>query len=285
MKNLFSILFFFVFTFTAYSATKIGYYSKNQTRDAVMKEVKNYDEDMHASKFKMSLLNIKNKYDFEKKWEKNHVGLTLITKVHYQFLQDKVLVTLVESTFSIDDVKTVSLAENETMKEKRDLYEYLEKAMITNFFRRLKITENNTLKKPDNTYQTQNYDSVNKYFSEKFTRKQSKKLATEYIDIVLKDAFDVKYLGSTPEDNLYSVKYTLDNEEGRQTAIVTYGFSLDGFKISINSINYFNKAEKTTTLITKNSTTEKEQKQYELLKTYFLDKHSAYILSGEYDEY
>lgn len=285
MKNLFCILFLFVFTISVFSATRIGYYPKNQTRDEVVKLVKNYDEDMRAEKYKMTFLNIKNKYDFEKKWEKNQLGLTLITKVHYQFLKDKVLVTIIESNFSIDDVKTVSLCENETMKEKRDLYEFLEKAMITNFFRRLNVTEKSIIKKPENNYQTQNYDSVNNYFSEKFTREQSKKLATDYIDIVLKDAYEVKYLGSTPEDNLYSVKYTLDNEEGTQTAIITYRFSLNGFKISIDSINYFDKTEKTTTLITKNSTTEKEQKHYQFLKSYFLDKHSAYILTGEYDEY
>ena len=285
MKNLFSILFLFVFTISAFSATRIGYYPKNQTRDEVMKVVKNYDENMYFEKYKMSFLNIKNKYNFEKKWEKNHIGLTLITKVHYQFLKDKVLVTMVESTFSNDDLKTVPLGENETLKERRDLYEYLEKTMIDNFFRHLKVTEKNTIKKTENNYQTQNYDSITKYFSKKFTREQSKNFATDYIDIVLKDAYEVKYLGSTPEDNLYSVKYTLDNEEGTQTAIITYRFSLNGFKISIESIKYYNKTEKKTTLITKNNTTEKEQKHYELLKSYFLDKHAAYILTGEYDEY
>ena len=95
----------------------------------------------------------------------------------------------------------------------------------------------------------------------------------------------MKYLGSTPEDNWYNIKYTLDNEEGIQTVIVNYSFSLDGFTISVNKVDFYNKIAKKTMLITKNNTSDEQQKHYELLKSYFLDKHSDYILTGEHYQY
>ena len=284
MKNLFSILFLFVFVISAFAATRIGYYSKNQTRDDVMKNISNYDQEMYFSKYTY-YRNSKNKYDFEKKWQVKQDGFVITANVHYQFLESKVLITIKEAQYTIDNGKKVSLQENETMQSKRDLYDQLDKVLITNLFRYLKVSEKDIIKKIENNYQTQNYDSVSKYFSDKFTREQSKKLATDYINIVLKDLYEVKYLGSTPEDNWYNIKYTLDNEEGIQTVIVNYSFSLDGFTISINKVDFYNKIAKKTMLITKNNTSDEQQKHYELLKSYFLDKHSDYILTGEHYQY
>lgn len=284
MKNLFFILFLFVFAISTFAATRIGYYPKNQTRDDVMKNINNYDQKMYSYKYNY-YRNSKSKYDFEKKWQVKQNGFVITANVHYQFLETKVLVTIKEAQYTIDNGKKVSIQENEAMQSKRDLYDHLDKVLITNLFRYLKVSEKNIIKKIENNYQTKNYDSVNKYFSDKFTREQSKKLATDYINIVLKDLYEVKYLGSTPEDNWYNIKYTLDNEEGIQTVIVNYSFSLDGFTISVNKVDFYNKIAKKTMLITKNNTSDEQQKHYELLKSYFLDKHSDYILTGEHYQY
>ncbi len=284
MKNLFFILFLFVFAISTFAATRIGYYPKNQTRDDVMKNISNYDQEMYSYKYNY-YRNSKSKYDFEKKWQVKQNGFVITANVHYQFLETKVLVTIKEAQYTIDNGKKVSIQENEAMQSKRDLYDHLDKILITNLFRYLKVSEKNIIKKIENNYQTQNYDSVNKYFSDKFTREQSKKLATDYINIVLKDLYEVKYLGSTPEDNWYNIKYTLDNDEGIQTVIVNYSFSLDGFTISVNKVDFYNKIAKKTMLITKNNTSDEQQKHYELLKSYFLDKHSDYILTGEHYQY
>lgn len=284
MKNLFFILFLFVFAISTFAATRIGYYPKNQTRDDVMKNISNYDQKMYSYKYNY-YRNSKSKYDFEKKWQVKQNGFVITANVHYQFLETKVLVTIKEAQYTIDNGKKVSIQENEAMQSKRDLYDHLDKVLITNLFRYLKVSEKNIIKKIENNYQTKNYDSVNKYFSDKFTREQSKKLATDYINIVLKDLYEVKYLGSTPEDNWYNIKYTLDNEEGIQTVIVNYSFSLDGFTISVNKVDFYNKIAKKTMLITKNNTSDEQQKHYELLKSYFLDKHSDYILTGEHYQY
>ena len=240
---------------------------------------------LHSANILRKLYGTKNKYDYVQNWELPSDGFSTATKVHYQFFEDRVSVTILEASFTPANGKLIQLNDHETMIEKKNVYDSLENAMVTIFFTYLQTTGSKVTVNKKSTWNTKNYDSVTKRYLEKNSREKSKKLATEYIDTVLKDAYEVKYLGSTPEDNLYSVKYTLDNEEGTQTVVVNYKFRATDFDINIDKINYFNKTEKKTSLITKNNATEKEQKNYELLKNFFLDKHSDYISTGEYHEY
>lgn len=123
------------------------------------------------------------------------------------------------------------------------------------------------------------YDFIKGNYLSGDDKAAAKKFNAEYIDQVLKKAYTVKYLTSTTADT-QQIKYDLEDDAGIATVIIDYQFRDKDFTINIKSINYYNKDNKTNTVISKESDTEAISKFYKLVKDYFVDKNANHIAPG-----
>lgn len=126
---------------------------------------------------------------------------------------------------------------------------------------------------------TQSYDSITANYLSGDTKEAAKKFSAEYIDLVLKAAYKVNHLTSEIADN-QEIKYTVEDESGIATALVTYQFRANDFTIQIKSLNYFRKGNKTTIVVSKDSNLEATRNFYNLMKDYLITRHANYITPG-----
>ncbi len=282
MKNLFTFLFLFILSISAFAGSKTGYYTAGQTKDNVLDNVKTFESDMVTYKYSKDSERKTNKYDYTQSWSYMSAGATSAATMRYQFYDDRVVVTMTDALFISKDGLKIPLQENDPTEVKRKVYESLENIMVTVFFKYLQVSDT----KPSSTSSvtpTRNtgatYDQITVNYLSSDNKDAAKKYSSEYIDQVLKKAYQVNYVGSSTADN-QEIKYTLEDESGIATAICTYQFGPSSCTIKIKSINYYHKGNKTNTVISKESTTEATSKFYNLIKDYFIDKHANYIAPG-----
>lgn len=279
MKNLFTLLFLFILSITAFAGTRTGYYPTGQTKDKVLANAKMYEKDMIEYKYTLVSQKITNKYDYTQSWSYMSAGATSAATLRYQFLDDKVLVTMSDAMFISKEGTKIPLAENDAEEVKRKVYESLENVMVTVYFQYLQVSETRPSSSTSSTTRSTSagtYDSVTKNYLSGDDKASAKKFSAEYVDVVLKKAYKVDYLTSTTAD-VQNIKYTLEDESGVATILANYKFGDKSFTIKLDDINYYHKGNKTNTKINKESSTEATSKFYNLIKDYFIDKHSNYI--------
>ncbi|WP_417428778.1 hypothetical protein [Halpernia sp.] len=273
MKKL--LLLLILISVTSFGATRTGYYTTGQTKAQVLENVKTFEKDMIDYKYVKNSENKSNQYDYTQTWSYESKGAVSTASLRYQFFDDKVLVTMYDAAFISKEGKRIPLQENDPTEAKRNVYNSLENIMITVFFKYLKVSE--TKGGSANTSASgATYDMITKNYAVGDNKESSKKVSKQFIDTVLKIAYKVTYLTSENEDN-QEIKYTLEDETGIATTIIDYQFRDKDFTIKIKSINYYHKGNKSNTVISKESSSEATSKFYNLIKTYFLEKHSDYI--------
>lgn len=143
MKNLSVLLFLFFLPMSVFANTKIGYYPLNQTRSQVLENVKTFEKDMFEYKYSLISQKIANKYDYTQSWSYESSGATSLATVRYQFLEDRVLVTMTDAMFISKEGTKIPLQESDPTEVKRKVYESLENIYFEVFFEYLKCSESN----------------------------------------------------------------------------------------------------------------------------------------------
>ena len=282
MKKALSLLFIFVLSIASFAASRTGYYTSGQTRESVLENVKTFENAMFTYKYSKDSERKTNKYDYSQSWSYMSAGATSAATMRYQFFDDRVVVTMSDALFISKEGTRIPLQENDPTEVKRKVYESLENIMVNVFFKYLQVSETkgtgSTSVTPSRSTGT-TYDQITANYLASDNKDAAKKYSTEYIDQVLKKAYQVNYIGSSTADS-QEIKYTLEDESGIATAVVTYEFGAKSFTIKLKSINYYHKGNKTNTVISKESDTEATSKFYNLIKDYFIDKHANYIAPG-----
>lgn len=281
MKKVLSLLFVLVLAVASFAATRTGYYTSGQTREDVLANVKTFETDMITYKYSKDSERKTNKYDYSQSWSYMSAGATSAATMRYQFYDDRVVVTMSDAMFISKDGLKIPLQENDPTEVKRKVYESLENIMINVYFKYLQVSETKGSSSSSTSSSTgaATYDQITANYLSTDDKAAAKKYSAEYIDQVLKKAYQVSYIGSSTADN-QEIKYTLEDESGIATTILTYQFGPKSFTIKIKSINYYHKGNKTNTVISKESNSEATSKFYNLIKDYFIDKHASYIAPG-----
>lgn len=282
MKKVLSLFLVFALATASFATSKTGYYTAGQTRESVLENVKTFESDMITYKYSKDAERKTNKYDYSQSWSYVSAGATSGATMRYQFYDDRVVVTMSDAVFISKDGLKIPLKENDPTEVKRKVYESLENIMVTVYFKYLQVSEAKSTSSssviPSRTTGA-TYDQITSNYLAADTKDAAKKYSSEYIDQVLKKAYQVDYISSSTADN-QEIKYTLEDESGIATAVVTYQFGAKSYTIKLKSINYYHKGNKTNTVISKESSTEATSKFYNLIKDYFIDKHSNYIAPG-----
>ena len=278
MKKLLSLLFIFVLSIASFAASRTGYYATGQTREQVLENVKTFEKDMIEYKYSKDSERKTNKYDYTQSWSYMSAGATSAATLRYQFFDDRVVVTMSDAMFISKEGTRIPLQENDPSEVKKNVYDSLENIMITVFFKYLQVSETKGSVSSTKTSGA-TYDMITRNYIGSDTKDTAKKFCAEYIDAVLKKAYVVNYVSGQNSDN-QEIKYTLEDESGIATILATYQFRAKDFTISIKSINYYHKGNKSNTVISKESSTEATSKFYKLIKDYFIDNHANYIAPG-----
>lgn len=283
MRKLLSVLIVFTMSISIFATSRTGYYQSGQTKASVLLDAKVYEDDLITYKYNKVAENKNNRHDYTQTWEYVSGGATSRAVMRYQFFDDKIQVTMTDAAFVSKDGVVIPLVKNDPTEVKRKVYESLENVMITVLFTYLKVSEtpgsptqssSSSIRKPAATY-----DFINASYLAGDDKAAGKKFHAEYVDEVLKKAYVVNYLTSTTADK-QQIKYTLDDEAGTATIIIDYQFRDKDFTIMIKSIEYYNKNAKSTTVISKESSTSATINFYNLIKDYFVNKNANYIAPG-----
>lgn len=281
MKKLLSLIIVFTISVSAFAATKTGYYQAGQTKATVLANAKTYENDMLTYKYKVTAQTRNSTYDYSQTWEYMSAGATSLATVRYQFLEDRILITMSNAAFISKEGLKIPLIENDPTEVKRKVYESLENVLVSVCFKYLQVSETPPSAQRQSSTGTSaaTYDFINGSYLAGEDKAASKKYSAEYVDKVLKKAYDVNYLTSTTADT-QQIKYTLEDASGVATIIMDYQFRDKDFNIMIKSIEYYHKETKATTKISKESSTDATSKFYNLVKDYFIDNHANYIAPG-----
>ncbi|MFC6268072.1 hypothetical protein [Frigoriflavimonas asaccharolytica] len=287
MKKLLSFFILFSMSIVAFAATRTGYYASGQTKATILQSVKNFEADMLTYNYKKLSERKANPSDYTQTWSYVSAGSTSEATMRYQFYDDRVLVTMTDAAFISKEGTRLVLLENDPTEVKRKVYESLENVMVTVYFKYLQVSETKVANSSNNVTPTTStratYDMITANYLGTDTKDAAKKFSAEYVDVVLKKAYAVNYITSSTADN-QEIKYTLEDESGVATILVTYQFRDKDFTIKIKSINYYHKGNKTNIVISKESSTEATSKFYNLIKDYFVDKNANYIAPGSVSE-
>jgi hypothetical protein len=276
MKKSLSTLLLILLSVTFFAATRTGYYAPGQTKAQVMQNVKVFEQDMNTYKYVKNSEQQTNQYDYTQTWSYESQGAVSTASMRYQFFDDKVLVTMYEAAFISKEGKRIPLQENDPTEAKKSVYTSLENIMVTVFFKYLKVSETKG-ETANSSASGATYDMISLDYLSSDRKDDAKKYSKEYIDKVLKNAYQVNYLTSENADN-QEVKYTMEDASGLVTIVMGDQFRDKDFTINIKSINYYQKKLKTNTVISKESDTEATMKFYKLVKDYLLVKHADYIV-------
>ena len=282
MRKSLALLFVLFLSIVTFAASRTGYYTAGQTRESVLENVKTFEKDMLEYKYSKDAERRTSKYDYSQSWSYMSAGATSAATMRYQFYDDRVVVTMSDAMFISKEGTKIPLQENDPTEVKRKVYESLENIMVTVFFKYLQVSETKTATSssvaPTRTTGA-TYDQITANYLSTDNKDAGKKYSAEYVDQVLKKAYVVNYISSSTADS-QEIKYTLEDESGIATAVVTYVFGPKSFTIKLKSINYYHKGNKTNTVISKESNTEATSKFYNLIKDYFIDNHANYIAPG-----
>ena len=138
MKNLFLLTAFF-FSIATFASTKTGFYSANQTRAQVLENVKTYEKDLFEYKYSLVSQKIANKHDYTQTWSYESNGSVSFATSRYQFLEDRVLVTMTNTYMVKKDGSKIIVEENDSRDIYKKLYESLEDIYVNVYFKYLKV--------------------------------------------------------------------------------------------------------------------------------------------------
>lgn len=285
MKKFLSLLIIISMSISAFAATRTGYYQSGQTKTSVLANAKTYENDMIEYKYKVTGQTKSSLSDYTQTWQYMSAGAISQATIRYQFLEDRVLLTMTDALFISKEGNRIPLIENDPIEVKRKVYESLENILITVCFKYLQVSETPPSAQAQSSTRTLSrtpaatYDFITGNYLSGEDKAASKKYSAEYVDKVLKKAYDVNYLTSTTADT-QQIKYTLEDASGVATIIMDYQFRDKDFNIMIKSIEYYHKETKATTKISKESSTDATSKFYNLVKDYFIDNHANYIAPG-----
>lgn len=131
MKKFLSFLIVISISVSAFAATRTGYYQNGQTKTSVLANVKTYENDLLQYKYKMSGQSKSSLSDYIQTWEYLSAGAISLATVRYQFLDDRVLVTMSDAVFISKEGLRIPLIENDPTEVKRKVYESLENILVT----------------------------------------------------------------------------------------------------------------------------------------------------------
>lgn len=268
----------FVFSITVFATTRTGYYTAGQTKENILARAKIYENDLKTYKYAVIAERIYSPFDYSKTWSYELSGSKTETTVRYQFLEDKILITISDAKFITKYGTSILLTKNDPIEAKSKIYGSMENVFVVGCFNYLQVSENAPqiqAKKPTNT-DASAYDFITANYLSADTKQVAKKRSSEFINKVLKTVFKVTFL-TDPDADVQQIKYVVEDDKGFTTIIMDYQFRDKDFSIKINSMDYYQKELKIKTVISQKSSSKTASEFYTILKDYFIDKHSNYI--------
>lgn len=261
----------------AFAVTRTGYYKKGETKINMMLKAADYEMLLKTAGYTISSQSQKSASDYTQNWALNNDGSKTLATVHYEFYDDKVVVTLYDGAFVFDGKKIPVSADssNETF---RKIHQSLEDVYINTFFKKIGVTEKAAASKTQNAA-AGTYEGITVDLVRGETKEKIKTSSKQYVDYVLAEECKVTYLSDKNADD-QNIKYILEDADGVVTVVVKYQFRDKSFAINITSLDYFSKVKGSRMIISKESPSEAAQKFYKYCIQYFVTNHATHNAQG-----
>ncbi|WP_417428774.1 hypothetical protein [Halpernia sp.] len=276
-KIIFTAVFLLSFQFLLSAVTETRYYNAGQTK-AQVKSVLNEFETAYKNngKYQVIYLNKVSDDDYTIDYTLSSKGAQTKSVVRYQLFADRLIICILDATFVYENGKIIKLTPNHANNNVVQLYNISKSQFIDDVFKYLKISENKTSRGENNITALSTQVSVTKKYSIGENINNAKDYSKMYFDYVLKLRSTIKYFGDK-NSNSYDVEYTQDEPEGTATILMNFKFTPENFTLTLKSVNYYDKASKTSFPLTEDNSVAWRKKSYETVKNFYLDKQAGFM--------